>query len=247
MDKDTCGDILSDAVDTIRTSIPRVEGMRILSERQRERVIKQLQEAMDNLNEVIENLKIENRKMAEFILKLAKEVKLNSNDKKVEKMGVRMYLRSVQKLRKYSKAARYDFDPELLKKLKRVYKEYLFGMIAFFVLSGMFMVRFLAITALILAIPIILAMLSLQRRGSMGLLLAFTSIPIPAIEGAMVITYTISTLRNAREVQKVASIMGKSYSFAQYYLVALLILGFIEFYLVMDSGIRLYQHRDAFL
>ena len=247
MEEGSSRDVLLDAVETIGSTIPKVRRLNVLSERQKEKVIKELQEAMDNLNEVAENLKVENQKMAEFILKLAKDVKLGSEDRKIERSGVKEYLRMVQKLRKYARAAKYDFDPDLLKKVKRAYKEYLFGMVAFFILSGMFMVQFLAITALILAIPIILAMLSLQRRGSMGLLLAFTSIPIPAVEGAMVVTYSISALRNPAEIQKVASAMGKSYAFAHYYVLALLILGAIEFYLVMDSGIRLYQLRDAFL
>ncbi len=247
MGEQSSRDILLDAAETVGTTIPRVRKLNLLSERQKEKVISQLQEAMENLNRVAENLKVENMKMAEFILKLAKDVKLSSEDKKIEKEGVKEYMRKVQKLRKYSRAAKYDFDPDLLKKVKRAYKEYLFGMVSFFILSGLFMVQFLAMTALILAIPIILAMLSLQRRGSMGLLLAFTSIPIPAVEGAMSISYSISALRNPSEIQRVAGAMGKSYSFAHSYILILLIVGIIEFVLVLDSGIRLYQFRDAFL
>jgi hypothetical protein len=170
-----------------------------------------------------------------------------TTDKGIEKEGKKNYLKAVSRMLLYSRSAEYDFKPEKLAELKKVYRKYLFGMTAFFILTGFYLNQFLAITALILAIPIILSMLSLQRRGYLGLLLAYSAIPIPVIAGAMALSYSIRALQDTATISEIAQHLGKSTTFAQGYLLFLLLLSAVELYLVLDSAVGLYKHRHAFL
>jgi len=170
-----------------------------------------------------------------------------STDKAIEKEGKKKYLKLADRILLYSRSAEYDFKPEKLAELKKVYRKYLFGMTAFFVLTGLYLNQFLAITALILAIPIILSMLSLQRRGYLGLLLAYSAIPIPMVVGIMALRYGIDSLTNPEKVQKIAEALGKSTTVAQGYLVLLILLAALELYLLGSAIFGLYKHRHAFL
>ena len=120
-------------------------------------------------------------------------------------------------------------------------------MTSFFVLTGAYLNPFLAVTALILAIPIILSMLSLQRRGYTGLLLAYSAMPIPIIAGVMVLRYSLASLIDPQKVQEIAEALGKSTTFAQGYLTFLIILAAVELYLLGSALVGLYKHRHAFL
>nr|WP_240911850.1 alpha-glucosidase [Thermococcus sp. M36] len=204
-------------------------------------------EAAKNFKELSENVKNDNVQLAEFFYKRAKELKNSTSDKGIEKIGKKAYMNLVKKMNLYSKSGIYDFDPDMLKSLKKAYRTYLFGMTAFFVLVGVYMSTVMAITALILAIPIILSMLSLQRRGYMGLLLAFSAAPVPIIQGVMGASYGIRALNDPAVIEQIAREMGKSISFVQGYLGFMVVLSVVELYLIIRGLYLLYKHRHAFL
>jgi vacuolar-type H+-ATPase subunit H len=240
-------EVLLETAEVLESTLDRIEGLKILSQKEKEAVKRRIKNAASNFRKVAGEAKKDNEELAEFFFKKAKEFKLNSTDKKIEEIGKKNYIKLARRIEAYSLSSEYDFKPEKLKELKRAYRRYLFGMTSFFVLTGLYLNQFLAITALILAIPIILSMLSLQRRGYLGLLLAYSAIPIPLIIGAMALSYGLRTINDPAKVAEIAQHLGKSTGFAKGYLIALVLLAAVELYLILDSSVGLYKHRHAFL
>ncbi len=239
--------ILEDTAEVLETTVPRVERLTVLSEREKRKIVSLIKEAAENFRNLARNVKKDNVQLAEFFLKKAKEFKVMSTDKGVEKEGKKKYIERAKKLNLYSKSAVYDFDPDMLKALKRAYRTYLFGMTAFFLLVGIYMSQIMAVTALILAIPTVLSMLSLQRRGYLGLLLAYSTVPIPIIQGAMGLTYGLKQLTTPGAIEKIAGMISKSPGFVKGWLIAMVILSAVELYLILYGSYLLYKHRHAFL
>ncbi|MEO2152265.1 MAG: alpha-glucosidase [Thermococcus sp.] len=240
-------DILLDTAEVLESTLDRIDRLTVLTEKEKERVKAKIKEAAKNFRRLAEEVEKDNEELAEFFYKKAKEFKLMSTDKAIEREGKKNYLRLADRILLYSRSAEYDFKPEKLAELKKVYRRYLFGMTAFFVLTGFYLNQFLAITALILAIPIILSMLSLQRRGYLGLLLAYSAIPIPIIVGVMALR---SSIYNLVTPEKITEIMAKTHWSAETvkaYLVFLMLLSAVELYLIGSAIIGLYKHRHAFL
>lgn len=239
--------ILLDTADVLESTLDRIDRLTVLTEREKEEIKEKIREATTNFRKLVEEVEKDNIELAEFFYKKAKEFKLMSNDKAIERNGKKEYLKLADRILLYSRSAEYDFRPEKLKELKKVYRRYLFGMTAFFVLTGFYLNQVLAITALILAIPIILSMLSLQRRGYLGLLLAYSAIPIPIIVGVMALRYSVYNLITS---EKIAEIMAKTHWSAgtvKAYLVFLMLLAAVELYLLLSAILGLYKHRHAFL
>jgi len=239
--------ILEDTAEVLETTIPRVERLTVLNEKEKKKVISLLKEAAENFRRLAKNVKKDNVELAEFFFKKAKELKNMSTDKGIEREGKKKYLERVKKMNLYSKSAVYDFDPEMLKALKKAYRTYIFGMTAFFLLVGVYMSQIMAVTALILAIPIILSMLSLQRRGYLGLLLAYSAAPIPIIQGVMGLTYGIRQLTTPGAIEKIAGTINKSPQFVEGWLIFMVVLSAVELYLILSGLYLLYKHRHAFL
>ena len=240
-------DILLDTAEVLESTLGRIDRLTLLTEKERERVKGKIREASENFKKLAEEVEKDNEELAEFFYKKAKEFKLMSTDKAIEKEGKKKYIKLTDRILLYSRSAEYDFKPERMAELKKVYRKYLFGMTAFFVLTGFYLNQFLAITALILAIPIILSMLSLQRRGYLGLLLAYSAIPIPIIVGAMALRYGIENLMSPDKLSQIAKALGKSTTFVQGYMVFLILLAAVELYLILSAALGLYRHRHAFL
>ncbi|BAD85623.1 alpha-glucosidase [Thermococcus kodakarensis KOD1] len=240
-------DILLETAEVLESTLDKIDRLKVLSEKEKEAVKTKLKNAAANFKKLAEEAEKDNEELAEFFLKKAKELKLASVDKKIEEMGKKEYLKLVNRIELYSRSAEYDFKPEKLAELKRVYRKYIFGMTSFFILTGIYLNQFLAVTALILAIPIILSMLSLQRRGYLGLLLAYSAIPIPLIVGAMAASYGIRALNDPAKIAEIAGHLNKSTTFAQGYLVVLTLLAAVELYLLISAAVELYRHRHAFL
>ncbi|MBP1911975.1 alpha-glucosidase [Thermococcus stetteri] len=240
-------EILLDTAEVIESTLGKIERLKVLSDKEKEAVKTKLRNAASNFRKLAEEAEKDNSELAEFFFKKAKELKLASVDKKIEEMGKKEYLKAVNRMELYSLSARYDFKPEQLAELKRVYRKYIFGMTSFFVLSGLYLNQFLAVTALIMAIPIILSMLALQRRGYLGLLLAYSAMPIPMIVGAMAVSYGVRTLNDPARVAEIAQHLSKSTAFAKGYLVLLTLLAAVELYLLISAAVGLYKHRHAFL
>ncbi|WP_297498434.1 alpha-glucosidase [Thermococcus sp.] len=239
--------ILEDTAEVLETTIPRVERLTVLNEKEKRKVISLIREAAENFKALAENVKKDNVQLAEFFFKKAKELKNMSTDNGIEKEGKKKYIERAKKMNFYSKSAVYDFDPDMLKALKKAYRTYLFGMTAFFLLVGVYMSQVMAVTALILAIPTILSMLSLQRRGYLGLLLAYSTIPIPIIQGAMGLTYGLRQLTTPGAIGKITEMINKSPSFVKGWLIFMVILSAAELYLILYGSYLLYKHRHAFL
>ena len=239
--------ILLDTVDVLESTLDRIDRLTVLTESEKKKARAKIEEAARNFRKLAEEVEKDNEELAEFFFKKAKEFKVMSTDKAIEKEGKKKYLKLADRILLYSRSAEYDFKPEKLAELKKVYRKYLFGMTAFFVLTGLYLNQFLAITALILAIPIILSMLSLQRRGYLGLLLAYSAMPIPIIVGMMALRYGIDNLMSPEKIQSIANALQKSTTFVQGYLVVLIVLAAVELYLIGSAIVGLYKHRHAFL
>lgn len=237
--------ILKETAEVLRQTKERVLKLKSLSEKNKQKVLRLLDEAARNFEELSCDVVIDNVELAEFFHRKAVELKNNTYDKRIERLGEKEYVRDVERINRYSKAAPYDFSGKI-KELNKVYKAYLYGLIPFFIISGVFGPAY-AITALILVIPALLSLFSMKKRGSLGLMLAYAVIPIPLVMGALTIRYSIWALMNQQEVQKVAEALGKGIGFAQATLVLLLALSVLELTLLGYAAYGLYKHRHAFL
>jgi len=237
--------ILKETAEVLKQTKERVLKLKSLSEKNKQKVLRLLDEAARNFEELSGDVVIDNVELAEFFYRKAVELKNNTYDKKIERLGEKEYVRDAERINRYSKAAPYDFSGKI-KELNKVYKAYLYGLVPFFIISGIFGPAY-AITALILVIPALLSLFSMKKRGSLGLMLAYAVIPIPLVMGALTIRYSIWALMNQQEVQRVAEALGKGIGFAQATLVLLLALSVLELTLLGYAAYGLYKHRHAFL
>jgi len=237
--------ILKETAEVLKQTKERVLKLKSLSEKNKQKVLRLLDEAARNFEELSGDVVIDNVELAEFFHRKAVELKNNTYDKKIERLGEKEYVRDAERINRYSKAAPYDFSGKI-KELNKVYKAYLYGLVPFFIISGIFGPAY-AITALILVIPALLSLFSMKKRGSLGLMLAYAVIPIPLVMGALTIRYSIWALMNQQEVQRVAEALGKGIGFAQATLVLLLALSVLELTLLGYAAYGLYKHRHAFL
>jgi len=238
-------DILRDVAQTIDETKAKVPELRSLSDREKRKVLVLLEEAKENFLKVAEDVKVDNEELANFFLKRAVRLKNSTNDRAIERTGKKEYLKMVSQLNKYSKVAPYDFSGKV-NELQKAYRAFLFGMIPFYIISGLFGPMY-AITALILVIPTLLAVLSLRKRGSLGLMLAFAVIPIPMVMGAFSVRYAVYALSHPEELQKIAETFNRSLAFAQGVVVLIGILGLASLVLLSYAAYMLYKHRHAFL
>lgn len=237
--------ILKETAEVLRQTKEKVLNLKTLSEKNKQKVLRLLDEAARNFEELSADVVIDNVELAEFFHRRAVELKNNTYDKRIDRLGEKDYVRDVERINRYSKAAPYDFSGKI-KELNKVYKAYLYGLIPFFIISGIFGPAY-AITALILVIPALLSLFSMKKRGSLGLMLAYAVIPIPLVMGALTIRYSIWALTTPGELARIAEQMGKSIGFAQFAVIFLLVLGIIEVTLLGYAAYGLYKHRHAFL
>ncbi|MFA4639858.1 alkaline-shock protein [Pyrococcus kukulkanii] len=240
-------DILREVAENLKLTIERLQKVKVLGEKKKKRAINLLNEASENFLILSGEVEKDNIEMAEFLRKKSVEIKNNTSDRAIERIGEKEYLKSIEKMNLYSKTAFYDFKPTKLKELKRAYRAFIYGMALYFVLAGLSTRPELAITALILAIPAILSMLSLQRRGYTGLMLAYAVSPIPIIQSAMLVRMFYSVVTNPEMIKKAAEVLGKSESFIVAYSWGVILLSFIDFALLTYGIYSLTKHRHAFL
>ncbi|BAA30479.1 247aa long hypothetical protein [Pyrococcus horikoshii OT3] len=240
-------EILREVSENLKKASEKLEKVGVLEENKKRKAIKLLTEASQNFLKLSSEVEVDNVQMAEFFRKRSVEIKNNSTDRGIERIGEKEYMKSVEKMNLYSKAAFYDFKRSMLLELKKFYRLFIFGMALYFVLSGLSTRPELAITALILAIPAILSMLSLQRRGYTGLMLAYAVSPIPIIQSAMLIRMFYSVVTNPEAIRKAAEALGKSQEFVVVYSYLVIILSLIDFGLLSYGLYGLAKHRYAFL
>jgi len=237
--------VLREVVSVIDEIKARIDRLSVLKDKDKRKALVLLDEAKRNFTEVAENVVYDNEELANFFLKRATRLKNSTSDKTIEKIGVKEYMSMVSQLNRYSKVAPYDFSGKV-KELQKAYRAFLFGMIPFYITSGIFGPMY-AITALILVIPTLLAILSLRKRGSLGLMLAFAVMPIPMVMGAFSVRYMIYALTHQGEIQKIAEALGRSIMVAQLIVVAIGLLGLASLILLGYASYMLYKHRHAFL
>ncbi|WP_456366362.1 alpha-glucosidase [Thermococcus sp.] len=238
-------EILRNVVETIDEVRKRIDSLKNLSDRNKKKALVLLEEARNNFLAVADNVVEDNEELANFFLKRVVRLKNSTNDKFIEKFGQREYMSQVSTIARYSKVAPYDFSGDV-RNLQKAYRAFLFGMIPFYIISGIFGPVY-AITALILVIPTLLSMLSLRKRGSIGLMLAFAVMPIPMVMGAFSVRYAVYALSNSGEIMKIAHELGKSPLTAQILVLIIGLLGGASIVLLSYASYMLYRHRHAFL
>ncbi|MGB9828159.1 MAG: alpha-glucosidase [Thermosphaera sp.] len=145
---------------------------------------------------------------------------------------------------KYCRMSVYEFT-DRIKDVRRAYRSYLWGMIIFLLLGGTYRMEF-AVSAIILAFPIILAMGGLRRRRATGLMLAYATMPLPMVIFVMMLTYALYAFNNPEEISFIASAYGTSIETA-YLLIILVSLGsFIGLFLLSYALKKLVENRYAF-
>jgi len=238
-------DLLRDVAQTLDDVKKRIDSLQSLSDKRKKKALILLEEAKNNFLNVADNVVEDNEELANFFLRRAVKLKNSTNDKTIEKIGVKEYMNLISSLNKYSKVAPYDFSGDV-KGLQKAYRAFLFGMVPFYLVSGIFGPVY-AMTALILIIPTILAMLSLRKRGSLGLLLSFAVMPIPMVMGALSVRYAIYALNDPTELSRIAGTFHKGLTFAHAVVVLIGILGAASLVLLGYASYMLYKHRHAFL
>jgi len=237
--------ILIEVANVIDDIKARVDNLKVLQDRDKRKVLVLLDEAKRNFLKVAENIVYDNEELANFFLKRATKLKNSTNDKTIGRIGTKEYISMVSQLNRYSKVVPYDFSGKV-KDLQKAYRAFLFGLIPFYIISGIFGPAY-AITALILVIPTLLAIFGLRKRGSLGLLLAFAVMPIPIVMGAFSVRYMAYALTHQAEIQRIAETLGKSVLVAQLIVLIIGLLGLASVVLLSYASYMLYKHRYAFL
>jgi len=238
-------DLLKETAEILEEVEERIRNLTSLSPRKKQNALNKIREAKENFRNMAGEVVIDNDELASFFLKRATKLKNSTNDKTIEKLGEKTYIKDVEAMYKYSKAAPYDFAG-YMKYVNRAYKAYVWGMVSFFVVTAFLPLEF-KITSLILLIPIILSLLSLRKRGYSGLMLAFAAIPIPLITGALALRAYMEVFITPNALQEAAQGLGVSTSTAQLIAGIMVLFGIAEIALLSYAIYMLYKHRHAFL
>lgn len=145
---------------------------------------------------------------------------------------------------KYCRMSVYEFTDKI-REVRRAYRAYLWGMIIFLILGGTYRMEF-AISAIVLVFPIILAMGGLRRRSSMGLMLAYATIPLPLVIFVMILSYAAYAITDPEEVSSIASAYGVSLETAFALIVLVTIGSAAGLGLLLYALKKLVDHRYAF-
>ncbi|MDK2782768.1 MAG: hypothetical protein PWP49_448 [Thermococcaceae archaeon] len=238
-------ELLRETAKVLEETEEKIKGLTSLSPKRKQIALKKIREAKENFRKIADDVVIDNEELANFFLKRAVKLKNSTNNKSIERLGEKEYLKDVEAMFRYSKAAPYDFAG-LMKYVNRAYKAYVWGMVSFFVVTAFLPVEF-KITSLILLIPILLSLLSLRKRGYTGLMLAFAAIPIPLITGALAVRAYIDVFINPTALQEAAQGLGVSTTTAQIVAGVMVLFGIAELVLLSYAIYMFYKHRHAFL
>ncbi|MDI3474481.1 MAG: hypothetical protein PWQ79_1502 [Thermococcaceae archaeon] len=238
-------EILRETAEVLKETEERIKKLSSLSPKKKQRALEKIREARENFLKLAEEVVIDNEELANFFLKRATKLKNSTTDKAIEKLGEGEYMKDVEAMLRYSRAAPYDFAGEL-KHLNRAHKAYVWGMVSYFAVTAFLPTAF-KITSLILVIPILLSLLSMKRRGYMGFLLAMSSIPIPMITGAIAARVYLEVLLSPEGIQEAAEGLGVSTTVATAVAGLMLVLGVASVLLLGYAAYMLYKHRHAFL
>jgi len=237
--------ILKETADVLKEVEERLKNVTALSPRKKQNALDKIREARENFLKLSEEVVVDNEELANFFLKRATRLKTSTSNKVIEKLGEKEYLKDVDAMLKYSRAAPYDFAGEL-KHLNKAHKAYVWGMVSYFAVTAFLPTAF-KITSLVLVIPILFSLLSMKRRGYMGFMLAMSSIPIPMITGALATRIYLEVLLSPSGIQEAAEGLGVSTTTATIIAGVMLIFGVASVVLLGYAAYMLYKHRHAFL
>lgn len=132
-------DIFLEIVEVFEFIFDKIDRFKVFLEKEKEVVKIKLKNVVVNFKKLVEEVEKDNEELVEFFLKKVKELKLVSVDKKIEEMGKKEYLKLVNRIEFYFCLVEYDFKLEKFVELKRVYCKYIFGMMLFFILMGIYL------------------------------------------------------------------------------------------------------------
>ena len=209
------------------------------------RVLTTLNDIKNRVELIMREISIDNVELAKFLKKELFDLhgKLEASTRSPEKK--KETLEYLAKLRKHFYTAVYDFT-DRFKYVRRAYRAYLLGMALYYIISGIFGTAY-AITALILIIPVILAMGNIRKRRAISLTYIYVTTPMPLIIGALTIRYGLYALSDEQEIARIINELGVSVDMAYIIITLLLITGFTILALIIYAIIELYRNRAAFI
>lgn len=209
-----------------------------------ERLKRQLEKAENKLDYVVKNLKYDNIDLAKLVRDKASEVYSKISSTRTRELP-KEAVDELKRLIKWCGLAVYDFTDKI-NDVKRAYRAFIWGMIIFFILGGSFNQPF-AISALLLALPAIMAMSFLKKRRVTGYILALTTIPLPLVIFVNIVFYSVYALTNPSELSNTASQLGMGVAEFTILLSLVLIGGLAGLILLTYAVATLYKTRDAYI
>lgn len=227
--------LLRDALNTLETSL----SLKQLSD---PRLKRKIEEAIESLKLTLREISVDNIELARFISAKARETvsKISAS-----KELTREIIEDLEKLVKWCKTIPYDFT-DRIKYVRKGYRYYLYGMILFFILAGTY-TQIYAVSALLIALPSLMAVYFMRRRRSMGLMLAYASTPLPLVIFSWMIGYVVRALPDPGEINYLAGVYGLPVE-TVYMILLLYLMGSLAGLLFLSTAIYiLYKNRDAFI
>ncbi|MEL9908915.1 MAG: alpha-glucosidase [Desulfurococcus sp.] len=227
--------LLRDALNTLETSL----SLKQLSD---PRLKRKIEEAIESLKLTLREISVDNIELARFISAKARETvsKISAS-----KELTREIIEDLEKLVKWCKTIPYDFT-DRIKYVRKGYRYYLYGMILFFILAGTY-TQIYAVSALLIALPSLMAVYFMRRRRSMGLMLAYASTPLPLVIFSWMIGYVVRALPDPGEINYLAGVYGLPVE-TVYMILLLYLAGSLAGLLFLSIAMYiLYKNRNAFI
>ncbi|ADV64640.1 hypothetical protein [Desulfurococcus mucosus] len=190
--------LLNDAADALR----RMLASRRLSD---PRLRRRLEEALASLESAGREITVDNVELARLINKKARDLASRVLEASGEGLPGDL-VKELDTLVKWCKMAPYDFT-DRIRLVRKGYRYYLTGMILFFILAGTFAQAY-AVSALMLALPALMAMSMMKKRRSTGLMLAYASMPLPLVIFTWILGYAVYAFTNPAEASVLAGEYG---------------------------------------
>ncbi|MGC8954250.1 MAG: alpha-glucosidase [Desulfurococcus sp.] len=231
-----------ESVKLLRDALNTLETLLSLKQLSDPRLKRKIEEAIESLELTLREISVNNIELARFISDKTRETVSKIS---VSKELTREIIEDLEKLVKWCKTIPYDFT-DRIKYVRKGYRYYLYGMMLFFVLAGTY-TQIYAVSALLIALPSLMAMYFMRRRRSMGLMLAYASTPLPLVIFSWMIGYVARALLDPGEINYLAGVYGLPVE-TVYMILLLYLVGSLTGLLFLSIAIYiLYKNRGAFI
>ncbi|ACL10908.1 alpha-glucosidase [Desulfurococcus amylolyticus 1221n] len=231
-----------ESVKLLRDALNTLETLLSLKQLSDPRLKRKIEEAIESLELTLREISVNNIELARFISDKTRETVSKIS---VSKELTREIIEDLEKLVKWCKTIPYDFT-DRIKYVRKGYRYYLYGMMLFFVLAGTY-TQIYAVSALLIALPSLMAMYFMRRRRSMGLMLAYASTPLPLAIFSWMIGYVTRALLDPGEINYLAGVYGLPVE-TVYMILLLYLVGSLAGLLFLSIAIYiLYKNRGAFI